>query len=132
MFVQFPDLMASVAAALNQSGLPATMLHGSVHVKTAALESMQKETLGEDEPRILMLSLADESAAGANLAMCNHVFIVHALLTETAQEYHAFETQAIGRALRYGQTKTVHILRFIVDGTADREILDQRKSQITA
>jgi SNF2 family DNA or RNA helicase len=81
---------------------------------------------------VLLLSLADESAAGANLAACNHVVFVHALLTDSAYEYTAFETQAIGRALRYGQTRTVHVHRFLVKDTLDKATFDARRAAATA
>jgi SNF2 family DNA or RNA helicase len=48
------------------------------------------------------------------------------LLTNTAQEYIASETQAIGRIRRYGQQREVRIWRFIARDSVDSEILSQR------
>ena len=36
------------------------------------------------------------------------------------------ETQAIGRVRRYGQQKTVHVYRFLVDNSMDTRIYDRR------
>lgn len=44
----------------------------------------------------------------------------------TQYHYDSTETQAIGRARRYGQQKMVHIYRFFSLKTIDVEILEQR------
>jgi SNF2 family DNA or RNA helicase len=36
------------------------------------------------------------------------------------------ETQAIGRVRRYGQQKTVHLYRFLVDDSIDIKIYERR------
>jgi hypothetical protein len=52
--------------------------------------------------------------------------MVSPLLTETDYEWRASETQAIGRIRRYGQTRKVHIWRFISEDTMDAEIYEKR------
>jgi len=47
-------------------------------------------------------------------------------LTATDYEYHSSETQAIGRIRRYGQTRKVHIWRFMSEDTMDVEIYEGR------
>lgn len=115
VFVQFPDLAKVVAEALNEAGIDATEVKGSVHSKTKALDSMQQE----GGPRVMLLNLADESAsgasvgcmrtgwqrlivvwAGANLTLCNHAIFVHPMLADSQEQYTACETQAIGRIRR--------------------------------
>jgi len=122
VFVQFQDLAKVVAEALAECGIEAVEVKGSVHTKTKALDAMQ-EVGG---PRVLLLNLADESASGANLTLCNHAIFVHPMLAESQQEYTACETQAIGRIRRYGQEKTVYIWRFIVEDTIDAKIYGER------
>lgn len=56
----------------------------------------------------------------------NHAILLSPLLTETEYEYKASETQAIGRVRRYGQTKTVHIWRFMTEDTMDVAIWQER------
>ena len=83
-----------MAEALADAGVEAVEVKGSVHSKTKALDSMQ-EVGG---PRVILLNLADESASGANLTLCNHAIFVHPMLVESQQIYTACETQAIGKS----------------------------------
>ena len=122
VFVQFPDLAKVVAEALTDAGVEAVEVKGSVHTKTKALDSMQEE----GGPRVILLNLADESASGANLTLCNHAIFVHPMLVESQQQYTACETQAIGRIRRYGQTKKVEIWRYIVQDSIDEKIYNDR------
>ena len=126
VFVQFSDLMQQVSSALNEAGIKTLKLKGSVHQQTGALDEFQKENLKADDARVLLLLSRDESASGANLTTANHAIFVHPLLTNTAQEYIASETQAIGRIRRYGQQREVRIWRFIARDSIDSEILSQR------
>jgi SNF2 family DNA or RNA helicase len=128
VFVQFTDLMQQVSSALNEAGIKTLKLKGSVHQQTAALDEFQKEDLKKHDARVLLLLSRDESASGANLTTANHAIFVHPLLTNTAQEYIASETQAIGRIRRYGQQREVRIWRFIVRDSIDSEILSQRSA----
>ena len=130
VFVQFPDLMQQVSGALNEAGIKTLKLKGSVHQQTAALDEFQKENLKASDARVLLLLSRDESASGANLTTANHAIFVHPLLTNTAQEYIASETQAIGRIRRYGQQREVRIWRFIARDSIDSEILSQRAANL--
>ena len=73
----------------------------------------------------------DEQSAGLNLTKLNHAIFVHPLLADSQQEYVAYETQAIGRIRRFGQSKTVHIHRFLVKDTIDTQIYHQRRCKET-
>ncbi|KAK3237919.1 hypothetical protein CYMTET_52037, partial [Cymbomonas tetramitiformis] len=126
VFVQFPDLMEKVAEALGDAGIKSLQLKGSVFQKTKALDQFQAETLAEDDPQVLLLNVKDESASGANLTTANHAIFVHPMFTATQHEYTACETQAIGRVRRYGQNRTVHIHRFLVQDSIDTEIFSSR------
>ena len=81
-----------VSEALEDGGIQAVEVRGSVHTKTKALDSMQEA----GGPRVILLNLADESASGANLTLCNHAIFVHPMLADSQQQYTACETQAIG------------------------------------
>ena len=83
---------------------------------------MQKRELSIGDPRICMMSMAKESAAGANLTKCNHVIFVHPMHAPTQQLFTQGEKQAIGRVRRYGQTKDVYFYRFLCEETIDTEI----------
>lgn len=60
-----------------------------------------------------------------NLTVANHIIFLSPLLSDTLDSYHARETQAIGRAVRYGQTKEVKIWRFFTRGTIDVELFER-------
>jgi hypothetical protein len=133
VFVQFPDLMRQVADVLAEAGIKTLKLKGSVHQQTGALDEFQKEDLGKNDARVLLLLSRDESASGANLTTANHAIFVHPLLTTSQYEYEASETQAIGRIRRYGQTKLVRVWRFLVKDSIDAEVFKQRtEAMITA
>jgi hypothetical protein len=66
---------------------------------------------------------------GSNFTNANHAIFLSPLLTETEYEYRSSETQAIGRVRRYGQTKTVHIWRFMSEDTMDIETYEKRTGE---
>ena len=126
VFVQFQDLKDKIAEALENNGIKSLQVKGTVNQQIKALDVMQKEVPGKDDPRVLLLTMDDESSAGVNLTTCNHAIFVHPLLAESEQQYKAYETQAIGRVRRYGQTKTVYITRYFARDTIDGEIFKER------
>jgi hypothetical protein len=65
-----------------------------------------------------------------NFTTANHAIFLSPLLTETEYEYRSSETQAIGRVRRYGQTKTVHIWRFMSEDTMDIETYEKRTGEM--
>lgn len=122
VFVQFPDLMKKVAEAFSENKIRFLEIKGSASQKSKNLEKFQNNS----EERVLLLTVTDESASGANLTSANHAIFLSPLLTTSQEIYDACETQAIGRLRRYGQTKLVHIWRFLSMNTIDVEILEQR------
>ncbi|KAI0738504.1 hypothetical protein C8Q80DRAFT_1113269 [Daedaleopsis nitida] len=125
IFVQFPDLTAKVAEALEANDIAFLEIKGSASVKSKNLEKFQNES----KERVLLLNVMDESASGANLTSANHAIFLSPLLTPTQEIYDACETQAIGRLRRYGQLKHVNIWRFISLNTIDVDIYEQRTKQ---
>jgi SNF2 family DNA or RNA helicase len=75
----------------------------------------------------LLLNIADESAAGSNLTVANHVIFLSTLISEEEQSYHATMEQARGRAVRFGQTRKVKIWRFFVRDTIDQSVYERRE-----
>jgi hypothetical protein len=69
----------------------------------------------------------------SNLTMANHVIFVspyHTKGSNAQYTYDAAMTQAVGRARRFGQQKTVHVYHFLVKYTADIDIMELRTSCI--
>lgn len=126
IFVQFDDLKQRIAEALERSKIKAVMVEGSVDKQVKALRPFQEENPNKNDPRVLLLKMDDEQSAGLNLTLLNHVIFAHPLLADSQQEYDAYETQAIGRIRRYGQSKTVFVWRFLVEDSIDTSIFKER------
>lgn len=126
LFVQFPDLMKKVTEALTYHKIKFLEIRGTAHQKSKNLETFQNGS----EERVLLLNVMDESASGANLTNANHAVFLSPLLAPSKEIYKACETQAVGRLVRYGQTKHVYVWRFITTNTIDEEIYEQRKEII--
>jgi len=124
VFVQFQDLTSKVAKAFEANHIKFLSIEGSTVQRSNKLQKFQEE----GDERVLLLNLGDESASGANLTSANHVVFLSPLLVNTLPEYRAAETQAIGRVRRYGQSKTVHIYRFLTLDTIDIELYDKFNS----
>jgi len=129
VFVQFKDLKEKVSEALTIEGVKNVMVQGSFAQQIKALDFMQKDVLAKSDPRVLLLTMDDESSSGVNLTNANHAVFVHPLLASGMQQYKAYETQAIGRIQRYGQKKTCHVWRYLCEGTIDEEIFSQYGEQ---
>ncbi|KAG5638137.1 hypothetical protein H0H81_001656 [Sphagnurus paluster] len=127
VFVQFPDLMKKVTEAFTYNKIHYLEIKGTAHQKSKNLEQFQSENCKE---RVLLLNVMDESASGANLTCANHAIFLSPLLAPSKEIYKACETQAIGRLVRFGQTKHVHVWRFVTKNTIDEEIYEQRKDVV--
>ena len=125
VFCQFEDLKEKVKSALGASGVEALEVSGTVQQQIKTIAKFQKDKPGKNDPRVLLLKMDDEQAAGLNLTNMNHAIFVHPLLAETQQEYNAYETQSIGRIRRFGQRKTVYVWRFLMRDTIDTDIYAQ-------
>jgi len=82
-------------------------------------KSVEKFRSEDSEVRVIMLSM-DKSAAGTNLIEATHIILFDPP-GGSLSEAHAIERQAIGRAVRQGQNKSVTVLRFIVNNTIEHD-----------
>ena len=73
-----------------------------------------------------MLS-SDNSANGLNLTAANYVLIIDPIRTNDVVELKKIEDQAIGRANRLGQTRTVNVVRFITKNTIEERLWNSQK-----
>ncbi|KAG8925515.1 hypothetical protein FRC02_009614 [Tulasnella sp. 418] len=122
LFIQYPDLMKKVAEALEANKVTFLQINGTAKQKSSKLETFQDPKAKE---KVLLLALEDESASGANLTVANHVMFLSPMFPSSKEQYKATETQAIGRARRYGQVKEVIVWRFVAKDTIDREVYKQ-------
>ncbi|KAF2711037.1 hypothetical protein K504DRAFT_532750 [Pleomassaria siparia CBS 279.74] len=129
LFVQFEDLLEKCKEIFADKGVRYYAI-SSKSGKNASEEmtNFQLHT-GASKKKVLILNLADETAAGANLTNANHIIFLSPLLTESQYKYSASMTQAIGRVVRYGQKKQVHIWRFLSLDTIDVSIVQEREKK---
>lgn len=70
VFVQFPDLKAKVVEALEDNSIRCLQVKGSVDKQVKALDILQKEIPEPGDPKVILLTMDDESSAGVNLTTC--------------------------------------------------------------
>lgn len=126
VFVQFPDLMKKVTEAFEYHKIRFLEIRGTATQKSKNLELFQNDS----KERVLLLNVMDESASGANLTSANHAVFLSPLLAPSQEIYTACETQAVGRLVRYGQSKHVYVWRFLTTNTIDEEIFNERKKMV--
>jgi hypothetical protein len=129
LFVQFEDLLSKCCAIFRDKGIKYYAISNKSGAKASQEMSDFQVHTGSRKKKVLILNLADETAAGANLTNANHVIFLSPLLTESQYKYEASMTQAIGRAVRYGQNKEVFIYRFLSLNTIDVEIAQERSKK---
>ncbi|KAG6868739.1 hypothetical protein C0993_011318 [Termitomyces sp. T159_Od127] len=127
VFVQFPDLMKKVTEAFTYNKIQFLEIKGTAHQKSKNLEQFQNNS----KERVLLLNVMDESASGANLTSANHAIFLSPLLAPSKEIYKACETQAVGRLVRFGQTKHVYVWRFLTLNTIDDEIWEKRQRELS-
>jgi len=125
-FVQWEDLKRKISSALEEFGVQHITLQGSVWARRAALMKFQYQ---KDSLRMLLLSL-QESASGTNLTAANHVIIVHPMEAASREEAVAFEMQAVGRVRRPGQTRKIHIWRFVTMDTIEQRLTEEHQKEL--
>jgi len=119
LFCQMDPLRAKLSEALEEAGIPFATLDGTPQQMHTAMQEFKSAT--GDEKRVLLLAL-DDRCAGANLTAANHVVFAHPLLHSGSRSPADIETQAIGRARRFGQTRTVNVWRFLGQQTIEEKL----------
>ncbi|KAJ5146489.1 C-5 cytosine methyltransferase [Penicillium bovifimosum] len=124
VFIQAPTLVLVTSDALRNAGIE----HRKV-TKTTGMKGITDFTEGSKpkrgssevlpRPKALLLELGSSMAAGLNLQCANHVIFLSPLIAATQRDYNSGMTQAIGRARRYGQTRTVYVYHLLVKYTYD-------------
>jgi len=128
LFVQFDDLKRKVAGALQDFGIPAVQLKGTVGQRSNIINDWQNNP--NSTAFVLLLSLA-QSASGTNLTAASHVVFLHPMLAPSAETALANELQAIGRSRRHGQTRsTVHVWRFVTTDTVEQAMTQRNQAAL--
>ncbi len=115
-FIKMQELIVRLAFELDQKG--ALWLHGSTQNRDEIVRSFQDE----NGPRMIVVSLK-AGGTGITLTQADTVIFADPWWNP------AVEDQAIDRAHRIGQKKTVHVIRLIAEESIEQEVvaLAQRK-----
>ncbi|KAM3413686.1 hypothetical protein BST61_g10379 [Cercospora zeina] len=124
LFVQFPQQLEQAATALDRYQIRGTVVR-SASEAGAQLKAFRSES--EDRQTVIVLNVADETAAGSNLQNANHVIFFSPLLSHTQYRYDSTMAQALGRVRRFGQTREIHVYRVVALDTIDVDILEHRE-----
>jgi superfamily II DNA or RNA helicase len=118
IFSQFVQHLQIIKRALDEQGVAYAYLDGSTTDRKGQVESFQKS----DGQSVFLISLK-AGGVGLNLTAADYVFLLDPWWNPAA------EAQAIDRAHRIGQEKTVFTYKFITKETVEEKILalQQRK-----
>ncbi len=118
VFSQFTSMLSIVRHHLDHAGIEYEYLDGQTRDRKAHVERFQED----DSCRIFLISLK-AGGLGLNLTAAEYVFLLDPWWNP------AVEAQAIDRAHRVGQTKTVFAYRLICRGTVEEKILELQKEK---
>ena len=120
IFSQFTSFLDQVAAVLERRGVPHVVLDGSTRNRGAVVESFRS-----GEAPVFLISLK-AGGFGLNLTEADYVFLMDPWWNP------ATENQAIDRAHRIGQTKSVMVYRYVAEGTIEEKVLalQKRKAEL--
>jgi SNF2 family DNA or RNA helicase len=133
VFSQWDDMLYRTGEVLTSHGIKNVFCRGNVWSRDKAI----RDFTNQDDIKVIMLS-SESSAAGTNLTTAENVIILDAIYKDDnvstkgigSYEYRRnMEWQAIGRAYRMGQTKKVHVVRFIMKDTVEEEIYKINKEE---
>lgn len=120
VFSQFTSFLHLVGAELDKRGIAYAYLDGSTRDRDAAIA-----TFRAGEAPIFLISLK-AGGFGLTLTEADYVFVLDPWWNPAA------ESQAIDRAHRIGQTRSVMVYRLIASGTIEEKVmaLQQRKARL--
>lgn len=122
VFVQNHTIMADIYAALQEQQIGHVTAKELAKDEAGALEKFKSNL----KKKVLVQIINSEQAAGSNLHNANHVIFVSPLITRDQMEWDAQMKQALGRCVRFRQTKTVHVYHLVVDETIEVDTLEWR------
>lgn len=115
VFSQWTTFLDLVQTQLSKHGLGFTRLDGKMKPasRDAAIESLNTD----DSCKIMLASLS-VCSVGLNLVAANQVILADSWWAP------AIEDQAVDRVHRLGQTRKCKVLRLVVEGTIEDEVLE--------
>lgn len=120
IFSQYDFMLKLVSDSLSSNGVSNSFVKGNVHQRTQAIDKFKGIRLGEDENRVIMLSLKN-AASGTHLVEANNIIFVEPV-DKPKKVVQDIENQAIARAFRIGQKNEVTVHHLFVKDTLEEEI----------
>jgi superfamily II DNA or RNA helicase len=118
VFSQFTSLLSIVRSRLDEAEIRYEYLDGKTRDRAARVERFQKDP----ECKLFLISLK-AGGLGLNLTAAEYVFLLDPWWNP------AVEAQAIDRAHRIGQTKSVFAYRLIAKDTVEEKVLELQKTK---
>jgi DNA repair protein RAD5 len=119
IFSQWDSMLKLISKNLKNNDVNHLTLNGSYNTINSKLRKFKLDS----SIRILLLS-SDKAASGLNLTEANHIILMDTLNNDPDTSK-IIESQAIGRAVRIGQTKNVQVKRFIMANTIEEEFYNK-------
>lgn len=113
LFSQWDNLLKLVGNVLTENKINYLFLNGSIHVINSKIRKFKLDT----SVRVVLLS-SEKAVSGLNLTEANHIILLDTLNNDR-ETSKVIEEQAIGRAVRIGQTQTVNVKRLIMKNTIE-------------
>ncbi len=118
VFSQFVKHLEAVGSSLQKEGIPYLYLDGSTKNRMELVERFQST----DQELIFLISLK-AGGVGLNLTAAENVFLLDPWWNP------AIEAQAVDRAHRIGQTKTVFSYKFIAQNSIEEKIVELQNTK---
>tara|TARA_B100001758_G_C18301452_1_gene552622 strand:- start:215 stop:1135 length:921 start_codon:yes stop_codon:yes gene_type:complete len=116
IFSQWNNMLKMISKVLSEKDFKFVFFDGSIHVVNNRIKKFKLDK----SYRIVLLS-SDKSVSGLNLTEASHIILLDTLNHEKKEIASLIEEQAIGRAVRIGQTKNVKVERFIIRNSIEHD-----------
>lgn len=115
IFSQWTKMLVLMGHALRDNKINYVFCRGNVHMMKKSMSLFKTD----NSYKVILLS-SDACNSGANLTEASHIFLLDAVSGDL-EKARAVEGQAIGRAKRLGQKRTVQVHRFVMLNTVEEE-----------
>ena len=115
LFTQWEKMMKLIGNVLTNNNIKFVTIQGNAHVMANNIRRFKVDK----EIRIILLS-SGSCSSGSNLTEATHIVLLDTI-NGTKDSAKAIETQAIGRANRIGQNKSVNVHRIIMENTIEHD-----------
>ncbi|KAL2110759.1 hypothetical protein VUR80DRAFT_741 [Thermomyces stellatus] len=119
VFAPYKEQMSSVNTCLVDAGFSVARTDGKDSIN--ALAGFQSPEKPFD---VLLQLLNSPESAGSNLTIANHIIFVGPYFTREQRVWQMVVDQAIGRCVRPGQKKDVHVYHLVAENSLDVDVLE--------